>query len=46
LTLMPPPDRMEKSSVNSTCQTSGTNCTISDGIFPFTERRRPVGSRG
>src|ERR1700751_3882340 len=35
---MPPPDRMKKSSVNSTCQTSGTNCTISDGtpaVPPF-----------
>jgi hypothetical protein len=40
---MPLPDRMEKSSVNSTCHTSGTNCTISDGtpaVPPFALMRR------
>jgi selenium binding protein SBP56 len=44
---MPPPDRMEESSVNSIYQTAGTNCTILDGMpavppfapHPHLERR-------
>ena len=41
-TSMPPPDRLGGSLVNSTCQTAGTNYTISDGtpaVPPFAPTR-------
>src|SRR6516165_1697941 len=41
-TLIPPPDRTEKSLVNLTYQTAGTNCTTLDGmpaVLPFAPTR-------